>query len=390
VQRYDAAVVGGGLLGCAAAYHLARAGTSVVLLERGQLNRQASGQNAGTLHFQLESRMVEYGDTLAEQFALSLPLVLDAQQAWRTLEAELGEELEVAQPGGLMLAETEEHQALLERKHALEHRWGLETQLLTGDEARALAPYLAPSVRAAGWCATEGHANPRLIGPAYARAATRAGGEIRTEAEVASLARSGGRWRVGVARGDDVEAETVLLAAGAWTPRLAAMADVRLPIVPVALSMIATQRAEPIVAHLIQHVAAKLSMKQAHAGNVLIGGGWASKLVARDGVADLDRRPELRYESLAGNAAVATRVAPGVARLPVIRAWSGIAAVPADQVPLLGPLPRRPGLYVATGGAAFTLGPTFARLAAELILQGRPSLSLDLYDPARFAHLNPV
>jgi len=90
VERVDVAVVGGGLLGSAAAYYLARAGARVVLLERAELNRGASGQNAGSLHFQLEYRMVEHGEALAEQFALSLPLVLEAQRVWGRLEGELG------------------------------------------------------------------------------------------------------------------------------------------------------------------------------------------------------------------------------------------------------------------------------------------------------------
>ena len=102
----DVVVIGGGLLGCAASYYLSQGGARVVLLEKEQLNRQASGQNAGSLHFQLEHRMVEHGDALAKQFALSIPLVLDAVARWSDLEAELGEDLEIVQEGGFIVAET--------------------------------------------------------------------------------------------------------------------------------------------------------------------------------------------------------------------------------------------------------------------------------------------
>jgi glycine/D-amino acid oxidase-like deaminating enzyme len=108
MEECDVAVVGGGLLGSAIAFYLARERTRVVLLEREELNRRASGQNAGSLHFQLEYRMVEHGDALADQFALSLPLVLEAQRAWRALEGELDVDLEVVQHGGVMIAETAE------------------------------------------------------------------------------------------------------------------------------------------------------------------------------------------------------------------------------------------------------------------------------------------
>jgi sarcosine oxidase subunit beta len=389
-DRFDVAVVGGGLLGTAATYHLAGGGARVALLEKGQLNAHASGQNAGSLHFQLEFRMVEHGDTLAGQFARHLPLVLEAQSAWARLSEELGEDVEVVQAGGIMCAETDADVAVLLRKHALERRWGLETELLGGDEIRAMAPYVAPTVKAAGFCRTEGHANPRLVGPAYARAARRRGAVIRTDARVVALETRGRGWRIAVAGGDDLIVDAVLIAAGIWTGEVAAMADVRLPVVPVALTMMATEPVAAFVPHLVQHVGRRLSLKQAHDGNVLVGGGWASRLVQRNGVVDLDARPQLRFDSLAGNAWTAAHVVPEVARLAVLRTWSGVAPVTADQLPLLGAIPRRPGLFVAAGGPGFTLGPVLARLVAETILSGRPSLRLDDYHPDRFAHLTVV
>jgi glycine/D-amino acid oxidase-like deaminating enzyme len=388
--RFDVAVVGGGLLGVASAYHLADGGARVVLLEKDQLNAHASGQNAGSLHFQLEFRMVEHGDAIAAQFARHLPLVLAAQAAWARLGDELGEDVEVVQAGGIMCAETEGDVVALRRKHGLESRWGLETELLGGDEVRAIAPYLAPTVTAAAYCRTEGHANPRLVGPAYARAALQRGAVIRTNAPVVALDRRKGSWQVRIAGDEDVEVDAVLVAAGVWTGEVAAMADVRLPVVPVALSMIATEPVAQFVPHLVQHVGRRLSLKQAHDGNVLVGGGWASRLVHRHGVVELDARPELRFDSLAGNAWTAARVVPALGDVAVLRAWSGVAPVTADQLPIVGPVPRRPGLFVAAGGPGFTLAPVLSRLVAEIMLGGRSSLDLEDYDPQRFAHLTVV
>jgi sarcosine oxidase, subunit beta len=389
-QRHDIAVVGGGLLGAASAYELARGGARVILLEKDQLNAHASGQNAGSLHFQLEFRMVEHGRRLAAQFARHLPLVLEAQTAWATLEEKLGEDIEVVQAGGLMCAETDAQVDVLRRKHELEQEWGLETELLGGDEVRAIAPYLAHSVRAAAYCGTEGHANPRLVGPAYARAAVRHGAEIRSGARVVALDPRRGAWHVALEDGDRVVVDAVLVAAGIWTGEVAAMADVRLPVVPVALSMMATEATTEIVPHLVQHAGRRLSLKQTGDGNILIGGGWASRLAERRGVVDLEARPALRFDSLAGNAATAQHVVPAVRALAVLRAWSGVAPVTADQLPLLGPVPRRPGLYVAVGGAGFTLAPVLARLVSETLLAGTASVPLADYDPGRYAHLTVV
>ncbi|MDI1463287.1 FAD-dependent oxidoreductase [Catellatospora sp. KI3] len=389
MARYDAVVVGGGLLGCAVAWHLARAGTRVLVVEKDQLNRHASGQNAGSLHFQLEYRMVEHGDDAARLAARALPLHLDAMRAWAGLETDLGRPCGVAQRGGLMLAETPAQVAALDRKAALEREYGLDVEILEGERLRELAPYLADSVRAAALLPGEGKANPRLVTPAFAHAATAHGAEIRTGHRVTALHRDGGRWHLTGADGRLDTADTVVLAAGVWTTELAAMADVRLPAFPVGLTMSATARTAPLLPHLVQHVGRRLSMKQTGEGNILLGGGWPAKLVTRHGRVDLDHNPELRYESLTGNADAA-RVVPAVMGLPVIRSWTGMTTLTPDQLPLLGPIPRRPGLYAATGGSAFTLGPTYARLLAATLLGGQPDLSLDDYSPARFGALNFV
>jgi len=390
MEHADVVVIGGGLLGSATAYYLSRGGATVAVVEKGQLNRQASGQNAGSLHFQLEYRMVEHGTALANQFARAFPLHLDAARAWGGVERELDTDLQLHQDGGFMVAETPAETEVLQRKQALERRWGLETDLLTGDEARALAPYLSEEVRAASYCRQEGHVNSRLVGPAFARAAMRGGASVRVETRVVGLSRAAGCWQVALDGGLGLRAGAVLITAGVWSGQVAAMADVRLPVIPIALGMIVTAATRPMIPHLIQHVGRRLSMKQAHDGNVLIGGGWPAKLVQSGGAIDLDAKPELRFESLAGSAWTAARIAPSVGALSVIRAWSGITAITTDHVPLLGEISRRPGLFIATGGSAFTLGPTFARQMSELILTGRPSLSLDAYSPRRFAHLNFV
>jgi sarcosine oxidase, subunit beta len=168
------------------------------------------------------------------------------------------------------------------------------------------------------------------------------------------------------------------------------MADTRLPVLPVALTMIVTAAVEPTIPHLVQHVGRRLSMKQTTDGNVLVGGGWPSKLIEQDGVIDLDARPELRVDSITNSAWTGMHVVPWVGSLRAIRIWTGVAAVTADQVPLLGPVRNRPGLFIAAGGAAFTLGPVFARLVSDQMLGREPLLSLAPYSPLRYAHLNFV
>jgi len=139
----------------------------------------------------------------------------------------------------------------------------------------------------------------------------------------------------------------------------------------------------------VQHVGRRLSMKQAESGNILIGGGWASRLQRADTGFDLSRPATINPEALRANLKAAADTVPGVAALNIIRSWTGIVALTADQLPLVGAVSRVPGLYVAAGGSGFTLGPTFARLlAAEMAGECGGDGELALFSPDRFDHLN--
>lgn len=394
METADVLIVGGGLVGCATAWHLACAGLSVLLLEAGEINNGASGQNAGSLHFQIERRFLENGDALAEQATRVVALNRLAVAEWRGLEAALGRDLEVAMDGGLMVAETPDQARMLEAKAAREAQFGLGTRVVDGAEARRIAPYLSPAIVAASYLADEGHANPRLITPAFAAAATEAGARLYRRTRVTALARArGGGFRAEATGPEgrvEVRADRLLVAAGAWTARIGALINLHLPIFPVALTMNVTERAQPFMPHLVQHVGRRLSMKQAHDGNVLIGGGWPSRLArSAEGDFRLDARPLLVDANLRENLRAAVDTVPAVRQLNLIRSWTGTVAITADQLPLIGEVPRIPGFFVAAGGSAFTLGPTFARLLAGLIA-GRGDIGdeLAIFSPARFEHLN--
>lgn len=387
MERADVAIIGGGLVGCAAAWQLSRKGASVVLIEAGDINAGASGQNAGSLHFQIERRFLENGDDLAEQGAQIVALSRHAVSDWATIEADLGTDLHVAMNGGLMVAETAEQVALLERKAKRESHEGLAVRTIDGDEAREIAPYLAPGILAANFSADEGHADPRAVTPALADAARREGASVRTATRVRTIARDTGRFRI---EGDGFAlcADQLLVAAGAWGADICALINIHMPLYPVALLMNATERTRPMVPHLVQHVGRRLSLKQTHAGNLLIGGGWPSRLAqTQDGGFDLSAKAQMIPESLTGNLLAARDVVPGVTRLNLIRSWTGVTAITSDQLPIVGPVPRMPGLWVAAGGSAFTLGLTFARMLADAMTGGDAD-ELSLLSPARFEHLN--
>ena len=392
MMRVNVVVLGGGLVGCAAAYYLARRGASVLLLEQGDINREASGRSAGSLHFQLEYRLIRHGDELAAQFAQTIPLGLVALEDWRRLEGELQADLEVRLGGGLIVAESPADVALLEQRQALQEKWGLASRLLSASEVREIAPYLADSVIAAGYFPHEGHANPRLVAPAFVRGAEAFGAKITVRTRVTGLMRDGAEWLVSSVDRDghaqEVTAGAVLNAAGAWAGEIGALAHLHLPVYPVPLSMNVIERAAPMIPHLVQHASQRLTLKQVSAGNVLVGGGWPSRFSREGSAMTTRRRAQPVVENVVENVSLAARLVPALGRLHLLRSWTGITGVTTDQMPLLGEVPEAPGFFVAAGGAAFTYGPTYARLISELILDGRTSSAIDLYSPARFSHIN--
>jgi glycine/D-amino acid oxidase-like deaminating enzyme len=388
-HHYDVAIVGGGLVGCAAAGYLASAGASVVVIEQGDLNREASGRNAGSLHFQLEYRLVRHGNALAAQFAQIIPLTLLAMQDWQKLGTELDAELEMH--GGLIVAESATDMERLEMRQALHSEWGLETRLLSASEVKKLAPYLADSVVGASFCVNEGHANPRLVTLAFAERAASLGAELRSGGRVTAIAAGGRGWQLTVQSRDglvhEFECGKVLNAAGAWAGEIAAMAHLHLPIFPVPLTMNVLERHAPLIPHLVQHASEPLTVKQVSDGNILIGGGWPSRFVAKRSSNDY-RHAEVLPANVLGNLQLAARLVPALRHLHLLRTWAGITGITTDQMPLLGEVPEAPGFFVAAGGAAFTLGPTFARLISEQMTTGSCSQPIDLYSPARFSHIN--
>lgn len=385
--RTDVLIIGGGLLGCAAAYYLSLAGVPVTLIEQGELGLQASSQNAGSLHFQMEYRMIEAGLEASKRALQAMPLHVDAIARWRALEDQLGVSVGVRQKGGFMLAETAQQAQVLEQKSRLENQAGLQVELLDRAALQVKAPYLSDSVLMGAFCADEGKADPRRASLALAAAARALGAQIVSQCQVVDLKRVGSDWHAQVLSGEQCRSKQVLIAAGVWSGRIAQMTGSQLPVSPIALTMTATARTAPFMDYLFQHVGRRLSLKQTAEGTVLIGGGWPSTLHHRNGIADLERKPSLNLDSLQRSVHTACSVVPQLASLPVLRSWTGVTSLVSDQLPLLGQVPHRPGLFIATGGAAFTLGLTYAHLLVAQMLGQPPSLDISAYDPDRFRSL---
>ncbi len=366
-RRTEVAIIGGGVMGSSIAYHLARRGVDVMLLERGDIPCAASSASAGGVRQQ--------GRDLRE-----LPLAVASIARWENLEEELGADVHYRREGHVTVTENPDEVADFLPWMENQRQLGLEIDLVEGDDLRELIPGIAPQVRAGAYSPADGHANPILTTQAFANAAQRFGAVVRAHTTVTAIEHQGGNVTGVLTEDGPIACDLVVLAAGAWSMELAAPLGVTLPAIARAPQMIATS---PMPALLHQVVGARgrmLSLKQVPSGNYVIGGGWP-------GTVHLDRRIALPwYGSVRGSLTDSSAIFPELLRSRVERVWVGIEAQTADEVPILGALPGISNLTVATGfsGHGFALSPIIGQVMSELIVDGKPSIEISQLGFERF------
>lgn len=377
IDQYDVAVIGGGVTGCAAAHFLSQEGASVALIERYDLNTEASGRNAGGLHGQIQyPPFVGLGEAWAKSFRPALTLMRESLRLWSTLEAELGTDLEVKIGGGVLIAENTEQLRLIHRKATLERAFGSEVHVLSRQELFDLAPYVSDRMVGGMFCELEGKANPLLAGPAFARSARRRGADILLRTPVRAIERIMHGFRL-ITETGEVRARRVIDCGGAGAGRISELVGVPLPIQDQPIQVTVTEPVAPLIQHLLYFAGKPLTLKQSKTGTLLIGGGWPSRR-------DSGGRLMVDVGSLRGNLSVAISVVPSIASAQIIRTWPGICPGLPDQLPILGELQSVPGFYVAMfPDLGFTCGPILGKIVSDLALGRRPDVDISNFSPNR-------
>jgi sarcosine oxidase subunit beta len=359
-------IVGAGVLGAGSAWRLARAGKRVVLADRGDVGREASGSNAGGIQLVITAPEL-------------LPYELEARRLWDTLGNELGTDLELVPCGGLRVAETDADLSAMAELMPAQRALGLDVRLLSRREAVRLVPALSPGVAGAIFCAQDAYAASRLVPAVLAQAASQAGAAVLPFHPVHTITRrsSGFLVRAGDA---EIEADVVVDAAGAWAGQVAAMAGITLPVAPDIQQVHVTDPLPPLLPHIYSHADKNLTIKQFRQGNVVIGGG-------RTGLGGPDealQQPTLT--STACNLADAVRLFPALRGAHLLRSWAGVEGRSPDQLPYLGPVTPEGDFFVlACSKCGFSLNPILTLLLSELILRGRTSLPVGPFAPIRYA-----
>jgi glycine/D-amino acid oxidase-like deaminating enzyme len=357
-MTYDIAIVGAGVMGCSTALHLARAGMSVALLDRGAICREASGVNAGTLTMQMTR-------------AALIPYALQAHEMWLRMPewCDGGDVRAIACPG-LSVAFTEQEAAMLEERARYRRQAGAPIELISGARAQEIEPGLSDRVLLAGHCPIDGFTSAYLTGRAFRPALLNAGVALFENRAVRAVTDAPDGFALDTAAGV-LRARRIVLAGGVWLEEMAAWLGLRLPIKVLINQLVITERVRPVMRTVLGVASGLLSLKQYENGTVLIGGGW-------QGIGDRTRGGlAVRAENFQGNVRLAAHTVPALRDARVVRAWLGLEAETADALPAIGPIPGVPDAWIiGSVHSGYTSGPYMGKLLAQAICGQAPEMPL--------------
>ena len=370
-------IVGGGAIGLATGWALARDGVPVTIFERDQAGRGTSWLAAGML-----APDAEIGFEEQALYRLSRESLRRWPDFVRTLEAASGQEVDYRTEGTLVVADDRDSAEAIRRLYDFQQEEGLDVDWLTGDEAREIEPFLAPRLSAAIFSPSDHQVDNRRLLAALRVAFLEAGGTLHEHTPVRAIEPDEGAPAVVTDSGERVEAAQVVLAAGVWSRDIEGIPPEQRPSVrPVKGQMIELQVALPFdLQHVVRGPDAYLAPKSS--GRLLVGAtseemGFDTSVTAGG-----------LYDLLEG----AWEVVPGIYDLAVRDTWAGLRPASRDHAPLLGRAPV-PGVIYATGHYrhGVLLTPVTAQEVARLVQTGETSPWLEPFSPLRFhsAQTNP-
>jgi sarcosine oxidase subunit beta len=361
-------VVGGGVTGLSSAWWLARAGVDVLVLEAGIVGWEASGRNGG-------------GATHVYS-----PLGQEEQRLWPQMDTLLGYPTE-HMPHRIKVALSEDQLTLYRTNAQIAARQGFRTEPLDRQQIRELVPIVGDNAMGGLYLHFGGHANPQRTVQAYAWALQDLGGRIRQHTPVTGFRLAGGRVTAVETAGGPVSADTVVLAAGPQTDRLAVRLGVSVPLAPARVEMICT---EPLPLMKVGGVDGNgLYGRQTRRGNLVYGGGPHEWLDAAGLAATAGGRPTTPLLRSLGRRLA--ELFPGAAHVRIIRSWAGIVENTPDGLPIIDRLREPSNVVLATmSSVGFGLSPASGKAISELVLHGRCQFcDLSALRLSRFAETPP-
>ncbi len=363
-------IVGGGTIGLSIGWRLARAGRAVEVFDRAEAGRGASWLAAGMLAPDAELQFEEL-----ELYAFNRESLDRWPQFVEELEADAGQSVDYRDEGTLIVADDRDSAEALRRLYDFQREHDLNVDWLTGEEARAVEPFLAPRLHAAIHAPFDHQVDNRKLIEALKVALQTAGGTLREHTPVERIEPDEEAPAVVLDDGTRVDGSAVVLAAGAWSRGVEGLArDHRPPVRPVKGQMLQLQMELPFdLQHVVRGPDAYLAPKSN--GRLLVGAtseemGFDTQVTAGG-----------LYDVLEGG----WEIVPGIYDLPVTETWAGLRPSSRDHAPLIG-RSAAPGVIFATGHYrhGVLLTPITADEVARLLRTGETSPWIEPFSPLRF------
>ena len=347
-QKAKIVIIGGGVMGLALAYNLSLRGEKdVVVLERGYLCAGASGRNGGGVRMQWGT-------------AANIQLARRSIELMKQFASDLGINIWLRQGGYLFLAKSEDVAKRLERNAALHNKHGVSTRIITPDAAKDIVPGLTmKGVVTASYNPEDGVIFPWPFMWGYAQHCLKKGIKVETFTHVTGFDTSGGQVRKVKTDRGDIACDTVVLAAGAWSPEIAKLADIKLPNEPHRHEILSTEPLKPFLGPLVSVLDSGLYFSQSMRGEIVGGMGDPKE------PAGLNMGSTMRFVARFSQAL--TEQLPRVGHVKVLRQWAGCYDVTPDNNPVLGRTPGLDNMLQMSGfvGHGFMMAPAVAERMAQ-------------------------
>jgi sarcosine oxidase subunit beta len=370
-ETADIVIIGGGVMGCAIAYNLAREGLKPVVIDKSDIGGEASGSNGG-------------GVRQSARNLKEMPMAMESIQLYGQLSEELGMDVEYVRAGNLRLCTNDEEMDTMRKSVESQKSAGLDLEMLDRQQVLDINPYVGNQVIGASYCPTDGHVNPLLVTFAFFKKAKSLGAVFYTNEEVKDIQLRKGRVAAVATTKRVIETEVVVDAAGVSGRKVANMVGLDLPLRPVFSEAMITDPYPALFPQMIGHARALFYGRQTVHGSFFWGGFVGTEqYIHREG------KPLFHFIGPSISKMVIDFF-PILKNLHVIRMWSGLIAMMSDGLPVLGLTEEVPGFVFATGfsGHGFGLAPIIGRLLGELIMDCQPSLPINDFCYARFKQGN--
>ena len=371
----DYVVIGGGIVGTCISYYLSCSNKEVVCVDSGEFS--GSNSNAGSIHVQLQSRNFRLNPHLIDNLKENLPFYKEAVNAWERLQLMLNVDFELSVNGGLMVADTEQQLKFLYKKCEEEKTAGLEVEIIESNKIQKVYPFLSNKVVGAEFCAHEGKLNPLVANKRLQEACHKRGVKIMQCEVVNHIEFNNNEYLV---KTDlrEYHCQTIIIAAGAGSGKLAKLLDFNIPTIAEPLHMNVTEKVSMFIPILIQHAERSITMKQIPSGNIIIGGGWPAT------IEDKTNQIKIKKDSLFGNLTTAVNLVPSIGKLRLYRTWGGINPI-TDGDSVLGNIKEHENDFFAIAGdAVYTLGAVCAEVIVDFIDNKRNKFYNSKFSPKRF------